>query len=944
MDCYVRIEVLEFIMKLNIHPQLVFRVPRFSVDATLSESWEELKGSISESSKDFYQQIKDVTPQEVEFLPFPVYHTIWKYFNRSKFRATPFGTFAGLGTVKMDAANPATIIKISDHQEVKKLVEWEFKNGVQYTFAEMIAQDMTLFSNSSYYITLDAVRYLMSVDGTFELVDIDHDDQMLYLLKFFCKPKPISEFNSDAGENWETIWLPLIEHMITVQLLFPSCMPNIIGEDYFERMQIQAGKEKYNYIISNRSLVSGQPDPILLRHIKELLTLMGDLAPTSESQGLLDFVNKFRKKFEQKEVPIMVALDPELGVGYQDLEQACNTDDEFMDSIANKDKLKTNDVKLDQKLLRVLLANASGSPESVDIEQFSKYDESQNRKIPNSFSLIYSLCDGNILLESAGGCSATSLLGRFTIANYEVYSMARDLAALEAKANPEVLFFDIGYISEHHADNINRRRDIYQYQLSLMNYDTSTDPMTLDDLFVSLIGDEVVLRSGSLNKRMIPRLASAYNYQRSDLPVFRFLCDLQSQNLQSVFSVRLPELLPDINYYPRLVFKNVIVSPRSWRVRKDYFVKNPGELGIWLKGQGVGRYVKWGAADQTLWFDLHSEIDLIVMKVLLEKHNEMLLEEASMPKSHSIIDEKKRPYLGQYIASVTHDQKIYLGLTRQAIKETEFKQKVVPLGQDWLYFEIYAHPGRFDSLLTQKIRPFLHVHRRLISGWFFIRYNEGGDHIRLRLRLRWVKVLQRITQALGKALEQELITGIVSDFCIRTYRREIERYGVERIFDVENHFSIDSTFVIETLNHQLSTFVRYHLCNQLLCRVTMEGLLITGEMNKFIESMSGAFQKEFELGPEDFKKLNAQYKKFAEYRFTGIDDGSLSLRKNLEESLVELLSKCLPASRGQMLGDLMHMHINRMFSSSQRKYEMVFYYFMFKEMKRRNHQGKAQIA
>ena len=928
-------------MKLKIHPKLIYRVPRFPIDADLGACWNELKESIAESSKDFYQQIKDIKPEELKSLPFPLYHTIWKYFNRAKYRATPFGTFAGLGTVDSSKASLPPVITISNVQEVKKFIEWEYKNEIQFSFSEMVENHTTLFANSSYYITLDAIRYVMSVDGIFELADIEHDDQMLYVLQYFHSPKMISQLKQEAGEVWETVWEPLIEHMISIQLLFPSTSPNIIGQDYFERVGIAAEKEKYNYIISNRACIEGAPDPQLLKHMEALLNLMGDLSPTSDSSGLSSFVDRFRQKFEQAELPLMIALDPEIGVGYDDLEQAVGADDEFMDSIAKAASRKKNTTGFDQKLLRLLLTNASGNPESVDIEQLVVAPDNNKRKFPNSFSLIYSVCDGIILLESAGGCSGTALLGRFTISNDEVYSMAKELAARESSANPDVLFFDIAYISENHADNINRRKSIYNLQLNLLNYDTSDEPMTLDDLYVSIMGGEVVLRSDRYNKRMIPRLASAYNYQRSDLPVFRFLCDLQSQSLQSGFTLRLPELLPDMNYYPRLVFKNVVVSPRCWRIRKDYFVKSAEELSVWLKEQGVGRYVKWGAADQTLWFDLDTEIDLVVIKVLLEKHNEMLLEEASIPKTHTIVDQKKRPYLGQFIASVIHDQKIYMGITKHPKNDQQHVQKIVPLGQDWLYFEIFTHPSRFDLLLNDKIKDFLNVHRRLISTWFFIRYNEGGDHIRLRLRLRWSRVSHRLVSALSQALQQELRTGIVSDICIRTYRRELDRYRAVPMDDVEKHFSRDSAFVIETLDQQLTTFTRYHLFDMLLSRVTIHGLLDDAQMSAFVERMADAFSEEFKLGPEDFKRLNAQQKKFAESRFSGIGKQHESTWKDFEQSLIDILSKCLPASREQMLGDLMHMHINRSFSSMQRKYEMVFYYFMVKKIKRKLHQLKA---
>lgn len=85
---------------LNISPVVLLRIPAFSMCDELVEVWEDLKCAICHSSSDFYEKIKNVPAAGITDLDTRTQYTIWKYYNRSKYRGTPFGNFAGFAVAE----------------------------------------------------------------------------------------------------------------------------------------------------------------------------------------------------------------------------------------------------------------------------------------------------------------------------------------------------------------------------------------------------------------------------------------------------------------------------------------------------------------------------------------------------------------------------------------------------------------------------------------------------------------------------------------------------------------------------------------------------------------------------------------------------------------------------------------------------------------------------
>ncbi|WP_431293917.1 lantibiotic dehydratase [Pedobacter sp. P26] len=559
-------------MKLNIQPTVIFRTPKFSYQSELVDCWEELKLAISISSAAFYETIKEVKANELKDLPPKVYFTIWKYFNRAKFRATPYGTFAGFSLLNNAIKPSESRIVIEEAQKVRELIDWPYKNSIQFPLADLLQKNCLIFSNSSYYLTPNSIRYIACNDGVFELAELDQNDFVIQILTACLKPirlnDLVKQLNLSDAETGDLF--VLLQDMHDLQLVFTNYDPNIIGDDYFEGLGLTATDELPKYLIAQRTALSGGINERSLQAIPGLISMLHTIMPAKDRDALSQFQVRFKKKFEDQEVPLLLALDPEMGIGYDELEQS-GQNSEFITRFNTKPPKKAETENIRAALKTYLTAQKFEKGKAVYLNKLVLTPNQKLASLPNSFSMVMSVHDDLIFIEQIGGVTSNALSGRFTMAADEVAKYAKNIASAEQQANPEVLFFDVAYMVEANVDNVNRRKLIYGYQLSILNFDTSAVPLALNDIQISVRGTEIILRSKQLNKRLVPRMASAYNYIRSDLSVFRLLCDLQHQGLQTNLSLPLDTIFPDLDYYPRLQYQNIVLSGNKWKVKKKPF-------------------------------------------------------------------------------------------------------------------------------------------------------------------------------------------------------------------------------------------------------------------------------------------------------------------------------------------------------------------------------------
>jgi lantibiotic biosynthesis protein len=277
------------------------------------------------------------------------------------------------------------------------------------------------------------------------------------------------------------------------------------------------------------------------------------------------------------------------------------------------------------------------------------------------------------------------------------------------------------------------------------------------------------------------------------------------------------------------------------------------------------------------------------------------------------------------------------------------KSTFIP-GDEWLYFKIYGGVGVADHFLCNEVRPLSEglVNEKLIDKFFFLRYSDPNPHLRVRFHLTDPAnstqiVLNRLNAALKPYLENGLIWRMQAD----TYERETWRYGRTTISSVEELFSADSTFVMQLLSLEPETgsdTFRWKAGMLAMDSFINDfGFTVAGKAS-YYEYGKCFFENEFPLTKRFRMQLDQRYRELHETigsLLNGADETAVKIRPALHWKsgkimpVITLLQQkaqqdVLENSLNEMIFDCLHLSINRLFRSKQRRYEMVLYYFLWK--------------
>lgn len=694
-----------FIIRQPLYPINVLR--RILEDSSkmfeLFES-EDFKRSILWVSKDLYEEyIKFLSESLSVKDENRMSQTLLKYAIRMTTRSTPFGEFASVG-VGFYAGNT----KITNPIRKKKWISLDAV--LERLLFERIVRSEFEFKHSWFKYVLNGTmirkgqywHYLCtSLNGRLRFVVLDNNRILDKLLNGNKKVYTFNEikFNifgdSDIEENVKNNF---ILSLINKEIILPFYRPEAMCESWIKRMMPYirdlsnpiivtsellktidsqtSADEIYNQLVTLSLNITDQSNNLknivqvvsysssnykiseeVRDKILNTIEFFSKITPRKINVNIQNFIRDFQERYYQQAVSLLEVLNPEIGIGYGD--SCVPSTNELVKNLNTDFHLKYSKHTLLNKfellMQRKMAENNSSAIVLTDDDVKDLHPRIE--EIPASISAVFNILgdkDDIISELHFSGSSATCLIGRFTLGEKKIRSIANSIAIHEANYyEKNGIIAEVNLLPNIRCGNVNYRSKFRKYRICNNNSTFSYD-IPLSDLVILIEDGMIKLKSKKIGAFIIPRLSSAHNnYAGSDV-VYQFLGDIQSQGECDGLFFSWGNLRCVHSHFPRVYYNDIIISLEEWSVDTSLFKEQKrytsNKYLEWVRQNNLPRYIKLIDGDNELFVDNNCELSVRSLMRELKKHPKAYFRE--VPGAEDSMIKQKVKYLNQIIMPI----------------------------------------------------------------------------------------------------------------------------------------------------------------------------------------------------------------------------------------------------------------------------------------------------
>lgn len=644
--------------------------------------------------------------------------SILKYILRMSSRCTPFGLFSGIAigeiTKKVTEIEIGSFDKI---RRVNRLdMNYLCSLSLELEKKENVYKQLKYYPNTSIYRIGDYYRYVeyKYIDNIRQhfTISIDYSDYIKFILEKTVYGKTIKKIVDElqlyindvsiSKTDLENFILELIEN----QILISDLSPPVSGNDYLNilcdktnipnlrdirdlitnnSMSSFYAYRDYNvlekllkknntsinkkYILQTDLEVFYNTNTInesIRKTLKKGLHTLTKLTSKVPNTQLEKFKEEFYRRYEDEEIALPIVLDVESGIGYdQNLKGGYDVNPLIDDLILN---LNTKEGQSDQNTIpqflkeKYLEALKNDEEKIIILESDLSNFEDKRNDLPDTFSILCSLFEGEkkgenlISMSSVGGSSGTYLLGRFGHVSEGIENLINNISELENQNQSDRILAEIIHLPESRTGNILYRKNIRNYEIPYLAKSNLPieNQININDLYLSIKNNKIILRSKKHNKIVEPRLSNAHNYSFNALPIYNFLCDLQTQDKVDYLGINVNSLLKDFKYVPRIQYQNIILSPKKWLLDKKQLktLKTLDDVFKIKNEMNLDDHILVVEFDNELPINLKDEFNCNLFLEVLKNKEEIILKENLFTKYNSIVKKEDCFYSNEFIFSV----------------------------------------------------------------------------------------------------------------------------------------------------------------------------------------------------------------------------------------------------------------------------------------------------
>jgi thiopeptide-type bacteriocin biosynthesis protein len=417
-----------------------------------------------------------------------------------------------------------------------------------------------------------------------------------------------------------------------------------------------------------------------------------------------------------------------------------------------------------------------------------------------------------VLLHRVAGPSGARLLGRFCHGDPGLLAQVSEHLADEELLDPDAVHAEVTHLPEGRVGNILHRPVLRTHEITYLGASGAPIDRQLssDDLLVAVRGDRVVLWSRRLGRRVEPRLTTAHNFDQGGLPLYRFLCAMQTQGVVDGLAWDWGAL-ESAPYLPRVRLGPIVLSRARWQVSTAelrHFDRHHGadlytEVQKWRAARRLPRLAQLSDADSLLLIDLDSISSIESFVQLTRARTDVVLVELYPSPDELCVDGPEGLYAHELVVPFVARQRQPAPRRPAPIRLGSVGQRRLAPGSVCAYLKVYCGEVTADTVLTEVVAP---LRDRLIAPgvaehWFFVRYADPDSHLRIRFFGSPERLHELVLPELLDAMEPVVRDGLAWRLSLDTYEREVERYGgAQGVLIAERIFHADSDAVVDILS------------------------------------------------------------------------------------------------------------------------------------------------
>lgn len=621
--------------KYNLSGICIARTPIYSIDKDPKDiSFSTFKEAIRYASSDLYYQIQKCEDwSSLQTLPDSIKGATLRYFNRMCNRCTPFGMFSAVSICSVVEHDSETKLLIDSHLHTHTNLDFYYIYSVFSCFMrrEDFVVNCDYHINPTFIDVIDEFRYinasLKNKEVSFTVETVEKND-ILLSLQDFCglKQRSYSDLlNLILSAGYEKAEAKgFLSLLISERILIPSISPSTTQEDYLYQLikfcsdkhccedlknglkdittqchlfdDKKIGLHKcintvsnilravFNIHLTNSQLLKIDSERIGALSINKnaldsvlKATRLLNYNSNTHTQSLQQFASVFSEKFGENLVPLLVALDPDLGISYPVSKPKISKgtifgSPDFFDSVQPQIVFGLND--LETYIFESMIKHPNET--KIDVTDFINSaikSNEHNQHISDSFSVFGEFIKDEsnngvqlILKSITDGCLLNTS-ARFMYFSPDKEAIFQDIARSEVSdISSEDITAEICHLPSIKSGNISLKKSLRDIEIAIYHpFSEKKKTIPVSDLYIKVVYDKIILFSKSLQKPIVPILTNAHNYRNSDIPVYEFLSDLRFQNGVRGYTFSYNNFFERFfDHLPRIEYENIVLHPEEW--------------------------------------------------------------------------------------------------------------------------------------------------------------------------------------------------------------------------------------------------------------------------------------------------------------------------------------------------------------------------------------------